>query len=340
MARGYDELIQCDNLAIVDAAMKCEQVFNSHSRALVSISGGSDSDVMLDICQRVGEIHPIELNYVWFNTGIEYDATKRHLAYLEDRYGISIRRERAEKSIPTSCKEFGQPFLSKHVSTMCERLQRVGFQWEDEPFEVLTERYSEQVGAIKWWCNRWTRVEGQAGWFDIGRNKWLKEFMVENPPQFRISAKCCSYAKKRVSQRVEKELGIDVSLIGVRKAEGGVRASHNKCFDKGGHGMDTYRPLFWFSNDDKRYYENRFGVRHSDCYEVWGYKRTGCAGCPFGRQRVQELETLDMFEPMISRACRKVFADSYAYTAMFNDFKRLKSSSEHGQLLLDLGRCE
>ena len=36
----YQELIQCGDGAIVDAAMKCESVFLHHDKALVSLSGG------------------------------------------------------------------------------------------------------------------------------------------------------------------------------------------------------------------------------------------------------------------------------------------------------------
>ena len=56
-----------------------------------SISGGSDSDVMLDIiynCDKDKKVH-----YIWFDTGLEYGATKKHLLYLENKYGIKIERE-------------------------------------------------------------------------------------------------------------------------------------------------------------------------------------------------------------------------------------------------------
>ena len=81
---------------------------------------------MLDILSKVDTKHKVI--YVWFDTGIEYQATKNHLNYLEEKYGIHIQREKAIKSIPFSCKEYGQPFLSKHVSEQIDRLQRHGFQ--------------------------------------------------------------------------------------------------------------------------------------------------------------------------------------------------------------------
>jgi len=124
-------------------------------------------------------------------------------------------------------------------------------------------------------------------------------------------------------------------LVGVRKAEGGVRAAHNSCVTHT-RGIDLYRPLFWLSNADRRRYVDMFGIHHSDCYEVWGFKRTGCSCCPFGRDLSNELNMLDRYEPNVARAARKVFADSYEYTQMFNEFRRKKKIAMEGQLTLPI----
>ena len=288
--------------------------------------------MMVDLVERVRGVTDCEVFYVWFDTGLEYRATKDHLCYLEDRYGIEILRRRAKKSIPLCAREYGQPFVSKYVSAHMERLQHHGFQWEDEPFEELVERYPKCVSALKWWCNRWTKYEGEPGWFDIGRNKLLKEFIVDSPPTFAISNKCCTYAKKYVASDVYKDLNIDIELIGIRKREGGARAAISKCFSAHDEKADTYRPLLWFSNRDKADYVRLFGIHHSDCYTLWGFTRTGCVGCPFNRNASSELMTAEMFEPRLARAARKVFADSYEYTRMYNDYKR----RGEGQMSLDL----
>ena len=76
---------------------------------------------MLDLCEQFDESKKI--TYVYFDTGLEFEATKRHLNYLEERYGVTIHRVRAEKPIPVCCKIYGQPFISKQVSEWIERLQ-------------------------------------------------------------------------------------------------------------------------------------------------------------------------------------------------------------------------
>lgn len=321
---AYQKLMKSNCFAIVDAAMKCEQVFCDHKKALVSISGGADSDVILDICERVRQEQPIEIVYGFFNTGIEYRATLDHLSYLEERYGIEIVRFKAEKSVPQCCREYGQPFASKYISMMIARLQNIGFEWDDsDSYDELWEKYGACRSGLRWWTNDFGNNPDKPCKFDVGYRRHLKEFMVENHPWFRISPKCCDFAKKRVAKKAIKESGCDLTVVGVRKSEGGGRAIQNKCFDKGIDGStSTYRPMFWFSNDDRAQYEKLFGIRHSDCYEVWGFKRTGCVGCPYSRNLQSDMDKTLLYEPRIYKAVSNVFADSYRYTEMFNEFKR------------------
>ena len=59
----------------------------------------------------------------------------------------------------------------------------------------------------------------ETSFFNINRNKYLKEFMIENPPTFKISNKCCDLAKKHTSHGYADVE--DLMVIGIRKAEGG-----------------------------------------------------------------------------------------------------------------------
>ena len=142
-ANTLEELLKdCpQNLAVLKMFIKTWTVVNnpSYERIACKISGGSDSDVMLDVIWRCDK--ESKVTYVWFDTGLEYQATKDHLAYLEKHYGIRIQRERAVLPIPLSVKKCGTPFINKRVSDYLERLQRHGFMWEDEPYEQLIKSY-------------------------------------------------------------------------------------------------------------------------------------------------------------------------------------------------------
>ena len=320
--------------SVVDAIMKAYEVLQTHERPVCSISGGSDSDVMLDLMFRVDQEKKIR--YVWFDTGVEYRATKSHLKYLEDRYGIVIEPIKAIKPIPTCTRQYGQPFVSKFVSDMVSRLQAHGFRFEDEPYEVLRERYHDCDSALKWWCNKWQNSDHESR-FDIAWRRGLKEFMVANPPMFPISAKCCDYAKKKVAKQNTKLNGYDLEIIGVRKSEGGTRASvYRDCFSHVDGKVDHFRPLFWMTNEDKEQYEKLFDIRHSDCYGVYGLKRTGCVGCPFGYDCFDEVKVAEQHEPNLAKAVNSIFAESYEYTKKYEEFKQRMKREKEDEVRYDL----
>lgn len=311
-----------DNLTIQDALGKCFQQIRSHEKILVAVSGGSDSDIMMDLVIRCGGKD--KTTFVFFNTGLEYEATKRQLSHLEEKYGVKIEKLPPIKPIPMCVRQYGVPFWSKQVSEYIYRLQKHSFQWEDEPYEVLIKRYPRCKSALMWWCNaHGLKNNGSKSTFDINYVPWLKEFMVANPPAFKISPKCCTYAKKEPVNRYLCNHDFDLNCSGVRKAEKGVRANaYSNCYTKTLCGPDQYRPVFWFSDVDKEAYDSHYGTTHSDCYKVWGMSRTGCAGCPFGKEFEQELELVRQYEPKFYKAMNNVFGDSYEYTRRYLEFRK------------------
>lgn len=311
-----------DDLLIVDSFIKANSVINSplYDTVLCSISGGSDSDVMLDLISRVDLDKKVK--YIWFDTGLEYQATKDHLEYLEQKYNITIEREKAIKAIPTSCREYGQPFLNKHVSDMMYRLQRHNFKWENKPFTELIEEYPKCKSALQWWCNKNTVL-------NINRNKYLKEFIIHNPPNFKISSKCCDYSKKKTSAKAQKKYNADLVVIGLRRAEGGLRSiKYKNCYSVKDNNVDDYRPIFWYKDGTKEAYEEKFNIVHSACYTKYGYRRTGCCCCPFGKNLDEELEITRIFEPKLYKAVCNVFKESYEYTRKYREFVQLMKAKE------------
>jgi 3'-phosphoadenosine 5'-phosphosulfate sulfotransferase (PAPS reductase)/FAD synthetase len=69
-----------------------------HPNAICSYSGGSDSDIMLHLIETVRKAYNLPpINYSFFNTGLEMDATKRHVREMEKLYGITIDPHRPRK---------------------------------------------------------------------------------------------------------------------------------------------------------------------------------------------------------------------------------------------------
>ena len=219
-------------------------------------------------------------------------------------------------TIPTAVRQFGQPFMSKQVSDYMMRLQRHGFEWEDADYDTLIKKYPRCQSALHWWCN-----DHSSNHLNICNNKYLKEYIIKNPPKFQISNLCCKKAKKDTLAKAHNQLGANLEIVGIRKAEGGVRATRKGCVICPKDGPDNYAPIFWYKAEDKRAYEEAFQIKHSDCYTEYGLPRTGCVGCPCARNYKEELSICERYEPNLARAARNIFADSYDYTEGYNKFR-------------------
>ena len=98
--------------ALFHTGSKLLEYFATHDNILISVSGGSDSDCIVHlICSYFPEFLD-KCHFVFVNTGLEYDATKRHLCDLEKLYGIKIERIRG-KSVVWAVRNYGFPILSK-----------------------------------------------------------------------------------------------------------------------------------------------------------------------------------------------------------------------------------
>ena len=171
--------------------------------------------------------------------------------------------------------------------------------------------------------------------------------MIEHPPDFHISPMCCEGAKRGRLEQSNKSRAIwklcrcNLLIISetcfVRngspyllqpRGTGTVAriSSISICFTPG-DSHDNYRPIFWFTENDKQIYEKCFNVIHSDCYRVWGMTRTGCAGCPFGSGFEDELELIINNEPKLYKAVAKIFHNSYEYTRRYREYKNSHKTS-------------
>lgn len=321
--KGNDELI------ITDALGSAKNRIEEHKNISVSISGGSDSDIVLDI---ISKYKAENIDFIYFNTGLEYQATRDHIKVLEEKYKIKIETIRPKKPIPLCVRNYGEPFINKKASEMIMRLQKHNFKWEDKSFDELYKEYPNCRSALKWWCNCY-----DSHTLNISNNKYLKEFLIEYPPDFPISSLCCHYAKKVTKEHFNKSHNIDLDISGTRKSEGGIRSiSYGSCFTEksGKKKYDSYRPIFWFTDSTKRVYEKQNNIVHSDCYKVYGLKRTGCAGCPFGWDFENELRILQKYESKLYKAVTNIFKNSYEYTRKYKEYVKLKKNNGNTQLSL------
>lgn len=346
MANEFKSRVYTDRPPYADfeAPLKFETIrgiigrrLREHPKAICSYSGGSDSDIMIDLIEdarKVFGLPPVE--YCFFNTGLEMDATKRHVRETAAKYGVEIKEYRPKKNIVQATREYGQPFVSKIMSSGLSGVQR-----KNIPLEIaieyanakdkaakrqeLRERYPKAESEINFLCCCNSAGEPRPNiQLVINSSKYMYDFIRENPIPFKISNKCCDICKKNVAH--ENQKGYDMVITGERRAEGGMRSVPRKdnttmCFAETADGSFRLRPLYYVTDADKAWYKEYRGIRYSDAYEVYGLTRTGCCGCAISSRAAEELEKIRPYEPNIVRAAWNIFGDSYRYRAAYNEYK-------------------
>lgn len=309
-----------------------------HPKAICSYSGGSDSDILIDLIETARKIAPSlpKVDYVFFNTGLEMKAIKDHVKATAEKYQVEIREVRPDINIVTAARRYGIPFVSKIMSGGLSEWQKKGVpltiaeeydQAEDKQAkrQELRERYPKCESLINFLCCCNAAGDPRPDiQLVINSSKYMRDFIAECPPDFQISAKCCDYCKKHPAHKAQKDY--EMIITGERRDEGGMRSVPRKdntalCFTETSSGQYRLRPLYYVSDKDKAWYKEEFGIRYSDAYEVYGLTRTGCCGCPISYKAVEDLEKIGKYEPNVTKAAWNIFGKSYEYRRRYNEYK-------------------
>ncbi len=315
-----------------------------HPKAICSYSGGSDSDILIDLIERVRMIFSLpSVEYAFFNTGLEMRAIKNHVEETAEKYGVKIEAHRPKIGIVTASRKYGIPFVSKIMSAGLEGWQKKGIplsiadeysQAEDKAAKrrELSERFPKCESIINFLCCCNSEGEPRPNiQLVINSSKYMLDFIRECPPDFQISAQCCDYCKKQVAHNAQKDY--EMIITGERRDEGGMRSVPRKdntalCFTETSEGQYRLRPLYYVSDADKAWYKEYYRIRYSDAYEVYGLTRTGCCGCPISYKATDDLEMIRPYEPNLVKAAWNIFGKSYEYRAKYNKYKADRLMSE------------
>lgn len=315
-----------------------------HPKAICSYSAGADSDILIDLIERTRALFGLPpVKYVFFNTGLEMKATREHVKSTSEKYNVEIEECRPKTNIVTAVRQYGIPFVSKIMSQGLAEWQKKGIplsiaeeyeQAEDkeEKRQELRERYPKCESVINFLCCCNSAGEPRPNiQLVINSSKYMREFIKEYPPDFKISAKCCDYCKKHPAHNVQKDY--EMIITGERRDEGGMRSVPRKdntalCFTETSSGQYRLRPLYYVSDADKSWYKQYYGIRYSDAYEVYGLTRTGCCGCPISYKAVEDLELIRPYEPNVVKAAWNIFGKSYEYRKKYNDYKNCRKREE------------
>lgn len=315
-----------------------------HPNAICAYSGGSDSDIMLDLIERTRKLFNLPpIKYAFFNTGLEMQATKDHVKATAEKYGVEITEYRPKVNIIQATRQHGVPFVSKIMSMGLSEWQKKGVplsiadeyaaaEDKEAKRQELRERYPKCESVINFLCCCNSKGEPRPNiQLVINSSRYMRDFIGECPPDFKISAKCCDYCKKQLAHRVQKNY--DMIITGERRDEGGMRSVPRKdntalCFTENSDGQYRFRPLYYVSDADKAWYKDYYGIRYSDAYEVYGLTRTGCCGCPISYKAVEDLEKIRPYEPQVAKAAWNIFGKSYEYRQKYNAYKAKKDEAK------------
>lgn len=302
------ELMLFDRIEIIKTV---NEKYDLENNAYISFSGGKDSTVLhylIDIALPNNRIPR-----VFINTGIEYaDIVNyvKELAEKDDRFIIL----KPTQAIKPMLEQYGYPFKSKQHS------HNLAIYWRNKDKEEYNLSLKRYLGIIE--SNTLFRCP--------------KSLEYQFTPTFNIkcSDNCCLKMKKEPVKNWEKENNKTIVLTGMRKQEGGQRASIKGCIitDKAKN-VVKFHPLLVVSEE----WENEFVKLHNIklCklyYPPFNFKRTGCKGCPFALDLQEQLDVMEQYLPNEKKQCERIWEPVYKEYRRIG--YRLKKEGDHKQITI------
>lgn len=260
---------------------------NGENKFYVSYSGGKDSVVLSRLIDMALPNNSIPRVYI--NTGIEY---KDMVDFVTDQAKIDPRivMIRPSKPIISVLKEYGYPFKSKEHSNYLSIYQHSG----------LTKTPRNYVGLgtkTSFICPKCLRYQ------------FTPNFNIK------VSDKCCSKLKKQPAAKWAKEHNKTIVITGMRRGEGGVRASRTSgCAifnDK--RSLVKFHPLFPVSEAFEEWFIESENLKLCKLYyPPFNFKRTGCKGCPFALDLKDQLEIMKQYLPAEEAQCELIWQPIYS----------------------------
>lgn len=255
-------------------------------RFYISYSGGKDSTCLSALVDLALPTNNIPRVYV--DTGIEYLDVK---AFVKSRclYDPRFLIIPPSKSIRFVLDHYGYPFKSKEHSHILSVYQHSG------------------IGKS---------VKNYLGEGSYIMNVCPKCLKYQFSPTFplKVSDLCCSNLKKKPFHDYSMRTGRNIAMTGIRKDEGGQRASVAGCVikDKSGN-VVKFHPLLVVSDAFIDEFIKRYDVQLCKLYyPPFNFKRTGCKGCPYSLDLQEQLSIMDKYLPHERMQCELIWGKVYA----------------------------
>lgn len=256
--------------------------YDLEHNSYISFSGGKDSTLLHYLFDEVLPCNRIPRVYI--DTGIEYQLIREfvyNLAKNDDRFVII----KPSLPIKVMLEKYGYPFKSKEHSFKLH-------EWQLGNRE--TNFIKKYLGNGHYSCPKKLKYQ------------FSDDFKIN------ISHMCCVKLKKQPIKKWMKENNKFISITGMRREEGGQRATL-KCIliDKKGN-VEKFHPLAIVSNDWEDWYIKERNIRLCELYySPFYFVRTGCKGCPFNLNLQKDLDTMEELLPNERKACEVIWKPVY-----------------------------
>jgi 3'-phosphoadenosine 5'-phosphosulfate sulfotransferase (PAPS reductase)/FAD synthetase len=260
-------------------------LYDLEHNGYLSFSGGKDSTILhylIDIALPGNHIPR-----VFINTGIEYRSIVDFVKSLQEKDERVVILPPTQ-NIRVVLEENGYPFKSKQHSHDLAIFQRNGST-------ITSEKYLGNIeSSTKFRCPK------------------LLQFQFQNNYQLKISDKCCEYIKKKPAKQWEKENNKEIIMTGMRAEESGQRASIGCIVTDKENNLKKFHPLLVVSEEWENWFiENQQIKLCGLYYQPYGFKRTGCKGCPFSLNLQHDLDTMEKLLPNEKAQCENIWQPIY-----------------------------
>lgn len=258
--------------------------------AYISFSGGKDSTILHYLIDMA--LPDNKIPRVFINTGIEYNYIVEfvnELASKDNRFVII----KPSQAIKPMLENFGYPFKSKQHS------HNLAIYWRNKDKKEFNLSLKRYLGIIE--SNTLFRCPNQL------KYQFTKSFNLK------CSDMCCMKMKKEPVKKWQKENNRNIALTGMRKEEGGQRASLKGCVitDKSNN-VVKFHPLLVVNDNFENWFIQKNNIKLCKLYyEPFNFKRTGCKGCPFALDLQEQLTIMETYLPNERKQCEMIWEPVY-----------------------------
>lgn len=284
--------------------------YDLEHNAYISFSGGKDSTILHYLIDMA--LPNNKIPRVYMNTGVEYKLVRlfvKDLASKDDRF-IILNQTR---NIKQTLEKYGYPFKSKLHSHYLNIYFHSG------------ETKSTRTYLGKELTNKGNLRKGQFLCPTELHYQFSKSFKLH------CSDMCCQKLKKDLAKKWQKENNKTITITGMRKDEGGSRLTLT-CLT---NNNTKFHPLSVVDEEWENEFIENNNIKLCDLYyPPYNFKRTGCVGCPFNLELLEDLEVMKQLLPNEYKRANLLWKPVY------DEYKRIgyRLSNKIDQLsIFDLG---